>query len=70
VRSLPALALVPRSLLTVKDVALQLGVSTTTVYKLCYSGALPHIRIIGSMRIAPADLAAFIEAKHQGGNRS
>jgi len=29
------------------------------VYKLCAAGALPHVRVLGAIRIAPDDLAAF-----------
>jgi excisionase family DNA binding protein len=49
-------------LLTVKEVAEQLGVCTATVYRLCESGALPHVRIVQSIRIRPADLKAFLAA--------
>jgi excisionase family DNA binding protein len=47
-------------LLTVPDVAEQLGVCSATVYRLCGSGELPHVRIANSIRIRPADLAAFL----------
>jgi excisionase family DNA binding protein len=47
-------------LFTVKDVADLLGVCTATVYRLCDRGELPHVRIVSSIRIRPADLAAFI----------
>jgi excisionase family DNA binding protein len=47
-------------LLTVADVADQLGVCGATVYRLCESGELPHVRIVNSIRIRPADLAAFL----------
>jgi hypothetical protein len=30
------------------------------VYKLCASGALPHIRIVAAIRVRPADLAGFL----------
>jgi excisionase family DNA binding protein len=41
-------------------VADRLGVSAATVYKLCARGELPHVRISNTIRIAPADLEAFI----------
>ncbi len=47
-------------LLTVRDVAARLNVSTAMVYKLCDRGELPHVRISNPIRIAPADLADFI----------
>jgi excisionase family DNA binding protein len=49
-------------LLTVKEVARQLGLSTATVYGLCADGRLPHIRILNAIRVAPADLAAFVSS--------
>ena len=49
-------------LLTVAEVAEQLGVCSATVYRLCESGELPHVRIVNSIRIRPADLAAFVGA--------
>jgi excisionase family DNA binding protein len=45
-------------LLSVKQVAEQLGVATATVYGLCADGRLAHVRILNVIRIAPSDLAA------------
>jgi len=53
-------------LLSVREAAEQLGLCTATVYVLCAEGALPHIRILNAIRIAPADLEAFIEARRVG----
>jgi excisionase family DNA binding protein len=39
-------------LLSVRDVASRLGVSTATVYKLCASGELAHVRVSNAIRIA------------------
>jgi excisionase family DNA binding protein len=50
-------------LLSVAAVARQLGVCTATVYALCARGELPHVRIPNAIRIAPADLDAFIARK-------
>jgi excisionase family DNA binding protein len=47
-------------LLTVREAAERLAVSTATVYGLCDRGELPHVRISNAIRIAPADLAAFL----------
>jgi hypothetical protein len=33
------------------------------VYALCARGELPHVRILNAIRIAPADLDAFIAWK-------
>ena len=57
-------------LLTVREVAKRLGVCTATVYALCDRGELPHVRISNAVRIAPADLASFIEGKRQKGTVS
>jgi len=46
----------------VAEVSEQLGVSTATVYKLCKRAALPHVRIIDTIRVRPADLAGFLAA--------
>ncbi len=50
-------------LLTVREVAERLAVSTATVYALVERGELPHVRVSNAIRVAPADLAAFIEAR-------
>ena len=56
-----------QSLLSVKQVAKKLGVCTRTVYELVERGALPHIRVLNAIRVAPSDLAAFVAAQHVGG---
>jgi excisionase family DNA binding protein len=47
-------------LLTVRDVARLLGVSTATVYRLCEEGRLAHVRVGNAIRVRPADLEAFM----------
>jgi excisionase family DNA binding protein len=47
-------------LLKVTEVAEQLGVCAATVYRLCETGELPHVRIVNSIRIRPADLAELL----------
>jgi predicted DNA-binding transcriptional regulator AlpA len=42
-------------LLSVREAVHQLGLCTATVYGLCAEGALPHIRILNAIRIAPAE---------------
>jgi len=54
-------------LLTVREVAERLAVSTFTVYGLCERGELPHIRLSNAIRIARADLAAFLAGQRAGG---
>jgi excisionase family DNA binding protein len=53
----------PPGLLSVREVAQRLGVSTATVYALCQSGRLPCARVLNAFRISPADLEDYIEAK-------
>jgi excisionase family DNA binding protein len=47
----------------VAEVAEQLGVCAATVYRLCEGGALPHVRIVDSIRVRPADLDALVAAR-------
>ena len=46
--------------LTVVEVAEKLRVSTMTVYRLCQSNELPHVRIGQSIRIKEADLTQYL----------
>jgi excisionase family DNA binding protein len=46
-------------LLTVREVAARLRVSTATVYKLCRRGVLRHVRVLNAVRIAARDLDAL-----------
>lgn len=54
-------------LLSVAQVAARLRVSNATVYGLVERGALAHVRVSNAIRIAPADLAAFVEAFRRSG---
>ncbi|MEP6653429.1 MAG: helix-turn-helix domain-containing protein [Myxococcales bacterium] len=47
-------------LLSVKDVARALAVSTATVYGLCESGKLPHVRVLNTIRVSRPDLRRFV----------
>ena len=49
-------------LLSVRQVSGKLGVCTATVYALCARGALPHVRLLNAIRVAPGDLEAFVES--------
>jgi excisionase family DNA binding protein len=49
-----------QTLLTVREVAARLAVSTATVYALCERGELPHARVANSIRVAESDLAAYL----------
>jgi excisionase family DNA binding protein len=53
-------------LLSVKDVAQQLGIATATVYGLCADGRLAHVRILNIIRVAKSDLDAFVESGLSG----
>ena len=48
-------------MLRVADVAERLGVWAATVYRLCETGALPHVRVVNSIRVRPEDLRAFLD---------
>ena len=50
-------------MLSVREVAKRLSVSTATVYKLCDDGKLPHTRVSNAIRLRPEDVAAFVEAR-------
>ena len=50
-------------LLSVRQAAERLGLCTATIYGLCADGALAHIRILNTIRIAPADLEVFIATR-------
>jgi excisionase family DNA binding protein len=66
------LVVVPRPLdrlLTVRAVADQLGVSTATVYTLVERGELGHVRVSNAIRIAGADVSAFITARKHSASR-
>ncbi len=64
--SLRALRSAVDDLLSVREVGRRLGVTTATVYKLAERGELPHIRISNAIRVAPADLAAYIASRRKG----
>ena len=45
-------------LLSVREVASRLRVCTSTIYKLCAEGRLPHLRISNAIRVRPEVLSA------------
>jgi excisionase family DNA binding protein len=53
-------------LLTAAEAAVRLRVCRATVYALCERGELPHVRVSNAIRVAPADLEAFIARGHSG----
>jgi len=54
-------------MMTYKDVATRLGVSERTVRELVKQGRIPRAKIMHSVRIDPADVAAFIEQAKRAG---
>lgn len=52
-----------RKLLTVRACAEDLQVSTKTVYRAVWSGALAAHRVGGRLRISPAALEAYLAAR-------
>ena len=54
---------VPYDLLTPREVAEVMRVSTMTVYRLIKSGELPAIRVGKHLRIRGNDVVAFLEAR-------
>ena len=50
-------------LLTVREVADDVRVSTMTVYRLIKTGALPAIRVGKHFRIREADLSRYLDAQ-------
>ena len=55
------------NLLSVREVAARLSVTTATVYKLARLGELPHVRVLNALRFEPADLAAFVASQRKAG---
>ncbi len=56
-----------RRLLSVREVAEELGISKWAVYALADRGELRHVRISNSIRIAPDDLKVFVASRVSGG---
>jgi len=54
-------------LLTVREAAERLAVSTFTVYRLCDRGELPHVRVSNAIPSAATDLETFLARKVHGG---
>ena len=58
------------TLLTAKEVANRLRVCTATIYKLCASGALPHVRVLNAVRVDLEELNGFLARQSQKGMKS
>lgn len=57
---------IPHDLLTAREVADVMRVSTMTVYRLIKSGDLPAIRVGKHLRIRERDVAKFLEERVVG----
>jgi excisionase family DNA binding protein len=51
--------------LTVREVAARLRVSTATVYDLCESGGLAHVRVSNVIRVNEDDFRAFLQGRRR-----
>lgn len=60
-------AMPDRGLLTVREVAAAMRVSTMTVYRLIKAGELPAIRVGKHFRIKGGDLHAYLDSRIVGG---
>jgi len=54
-----------RTLLTVREVAAYMRVSTATVYELCARGKLRHVRVINAIRIEPCDVRSLLRRERR-----
>jgi len=54
-------------LLTVREVAGRLAVSTATIYALCERGQIRHVRISNAIRVELAEVEAFIISSRRRG---
>ncbi len=59
-RAIRGTRIAPPALLSVREVARRLKVSSAIVYRLCEHGDLQHFRISNAIRIAPSDIDAFL----------
>ena len=60
----------PRALgpcLTAREVANRLRVSTVTVYRLCETGRLPHVRVLNAIRVDERDLRTYLRNQRRHG---
>ena len=55
--------------LTVREVAARLRVCTATVYSLCESGGLVHVRLNNAIRVSEDDLRRYLERVSKGPRR-
>ena len=53
----------PSRLLTLQDVAIRTTLSRRTIQRLVRAGTMPHYRLQGRIRIAPADVDKYLDAR-------
>jgi excisionase family DNA binding protein len=53
-------------LLTVREVAAHLKLSTATVYKLVDRGDIPHVRVSNAIRVCLDNFAVYLSRQHAG----
>lgn len=56
-------------MLTVKEAAAELKMSTRFVYRLCGNGLIEHMKLGGRIRIAAEALARYLEGQRKGGGQ-
>lgn len=56
----------PSTLRTVMETARQLALSRSSVYELIRTGALPHYRLGGAIRISSADIESYLAGCRRG----
>jgi len=54
----------PEQLLTVRGAAKRLRISRASLYRLCAQNRVAHVRVGNAIRFTPADIAAFVHARH------
>ncbi len=56
-------------LLTVREVAKTLKVSTSTVYQACADGGMAHVRVSNAIRVSPDGLAEYLARREASARR-
>jgi excisionase family DNA binding protein len=62
----PGAADLRAALLSVRQVAQLLGVSTAIVYRLCERGELANYRVAHAIRVSRSDLTAYLDRQRDG----
>ena len=51
--------------MTAREVAARLRVCAATVYRLCDTGKLPHVRVSNAVRVSETDLRGFLRRQRR-----